>query len=83
MATVDRSISNGDRLTILLFNDPHSSPLLEIISPITPLEDRILDIDSALILGLLSDKEIAWLLNKNRTIKSWKKAVKENVRVSV
>lgn len=83
MATVDRSISDGDRLTILLFNDPHSSPLLEIISPITPLEDRILDIDSALILGLLSDKEIAWLLNKNRTIKSWKKAVKENVRVSV
>ena len=83
MATVDRSISNGDRLTILLFNDPHSSPLLEIISPINPLEDRILDIDSALILGLLSDNEIAWLLNKNRTIKSWKKAVKENVRVSV
>lgn len=83
MATVDRSISDGDRLTILLFNDPHSSPLLEIISPITPLEDRILDIDSALILGLLSDKEIAWLLNKNRTIKLWKKAVKENVRVSV
>lgn len=83
MSIADRTISNGDRLTILLFNDPHSSPLLEIISNVTPLEDRILDIDSALILGLLSDEEIAWLLSKNLTIKSWKKAVKENVRVSI
>lgn len=83
MSTADRTISNGDRLTILLFNDLHSSPLLEIISQITPLEDRILDIDSALILELLSDEEIAWLLNKNRIIKSWKKAVRENVRVSI
>lgn len=83
MSIADRTISNGDRLTILLFDDPNASPLLEIISQDNPLEDRVLDIDSALILELLSDEEITWLLNKNLTIKSWKKAVKENVRVSI
>lgn len=83
MATADRTITNGDRLTILLFNDPNASPLLDIVSTDSPLEDRVLDIDSALILDLLSDDEIDWLLNKNKTIKSWKKAVRENARASV
>ena len=83
MAAADRTISNGDRLSILLFNDAEASPLLEIISDHSPLEDRVLDIESALILDLLSDDEIAWLLSKNKTIKSWKKAVKDNVRVSI
>jgi hypothetical protein len=83
MAAADRIISNGDRLAILLFNDADASPLLEIIAESNPLEDRVLDIDSALILDLLSDDEIAWLLSNNKTIKSWKKAVKENVRVYI
>ena len=83
MSSADRTISNGDRLTILLFNDPDSSPLLEIISADNPIEDRVIDIDSALILDLLSDSEITWLLNKNKSIKLWKKAVKENARASV
>jgi len=83
MATADRIITNGDRLTILLFNDPNASPLLEIISTNNPIEDRVLDIDSALILDLLSDDEIDWLLKRNKTLKSWNKAVRENARASV
>jgi hypothetical protein len=43
----------------------------------------VLDIDSALILDLLSDDEIDWLLNKNYTLKSWKKAVRKNAQASV
>ena len=83
MTTADRTITNGDRLTILLFDDPNASPLLEIISQDNPLEDRVLDIDSALILDLLSDDEIDWLLLKNYTLKSWKKAVRKNAQASV
>lgn len=71
MFNADRTISDGNRLTISLFDNRNQMPMIEISSPCDPDSKISLDIDSALDLELLDSREINWLISKNDYIKEW------------
>lgn len=83
MITADRTVTDGRRLTISLFEDPKQQPMLEIFSPKDPLSSILINIDTALGLELLSNSEIEWLINKNAYIKSWTTKCQENIYAAV